>query len=184
MGTGGARKLVAVSVVAALAAALGPTPSAAGAPAADRATKTSQGQPVSVKTSRRGVRFSIGWSAACNDGGDPFVATTSTTKPLKLRKGRFGVAGSFTGKGADRVEVSYTVALSGRVKGRKGSGTWRITAAGPDTAGGRWTCDTGAVTWSAGGKAKRRGSRASAAAGGLGLKTSTRQPGRRTPRTP
>jgi hypothetical protein len=185
MGTGGAREPVALAAVTALAVALGVTPGAAGAPAGGRTSaKTSQGQAMSLKTSRRGVRFSIGWSAACNDGGDPFVATTSNTKPLKLRRGRFGIAGSFTGKAADGVEVSYTVSLSGRVKGRKGSGSWRIAASGPDTQGGRWSCDTGAVSWTAGGKSKRTGKRAGAAAGGLSLKTSTRQPGRRTPRQP
>src|ERR687892_1151382 len=52
--------------------------------------KTSQGKPVSLKPSRRGVRFSVGWAGECDDGGKPFAGTTLNTKPLRLRKRRIG----------------------------------------------------------------------------------------------
>jgi hypothetical protein len=157
------------------------------------AGQTSQGEPVSLKASRRGLKFSLGWSALCDDGGEPFAGTTFNSKSLRLRKrGRFEVATSFTDEASDGAQVAYTVELSGRVKPKKSSGSWRIAAAGPDTEGGRWSCDTGAVTWSApaGGKSGKGSSAAGTgirephAGKSLGLQTTTASPGTRAPASP
>jgi hypothetical protein len=145
--------------------------------------ETSQGEPVSMKTSRAGLKFTLGWSAAaCDDGGKAFTGTTFNSNPLETQKGNFHVSTTFSDAAADGVQVAYTVELSGRAKRKKASGSWRITAAGPDTKGGRWSCDTNAVEWSA--KAKRKGGKSASRVqlrdqGGLGLQTNTSSPGRR-----
>ena len=188
MGGGCARRGVVVVTLGALVAVAAAPDGPAVAKPPRAPNTTSQGQPAAVKATRRGVTFSIAWSAQCDDGGEPFAATTRTTKPLKLRHGRFHVAGSFTSPAADGVTVAYTVALSGQVKGRTAKGSWRIAASGPDTANDTWRCDTGRVSWSTGRKRARRAAagsdragalRAGVPASGLSLRTITRKAGRR-----
>jgi hypothetical protein len=140
---------------------------------------TRQKQKVSMNISRKGVKFSIPWSANCRDGGPRFKGTTSNSKPLRVRKrGAFAAKASFTGAAADGTKVRYRVAFKGKLRGKKASGSWRLTVRGPYIEGGTYTCTTGKVRW----RAKRRAKHGAAQAArrnSLGMKTKTSAPGRR-----
>lgn len=194
--TGRAAALVAalllVGVLLGTASAGTPATGDGQAPQAKSATKpssytgqTSQDKPVSLKASRRGVRFSLGWSAPCDDAGEPFAGTTFNSKPLRVRKGRLKVATSFTDEAVDGVAVGYEVTFKGKVRSRRARGRWQMVATGPSTTGGTYRCDTGAVKWSAKRRSKansrQRREGAPRAANKLGLQTQTRSPGRRAP---
>jgi hypothetical protein len=177
----GLTMLVGSASSATVSAAAAP-PQPAGAQGIAYAGKTSQARPLSLNLFAQGLKFSVGWSGRCNDGGRPFVGTTFNSRLVPVTRGRFNVASTFSDQAADRVPVTYTVRMTGAIKGKAASGTWRMVATGPDTMGGRWRCDTGALTWSA-----RSGTGSGApslagrplAANSLGLQTNTSSKGRR-----
>jgi hypothetical protein len=140
---------------------------------------TRQHQTLSLKTSRKGIKFSITWSANCRDGGPRFTGTTSNSKPLRVRRrGAFSAKATFQGAAADGTKVRYQVAFKGKVRRKRASGSWRLSVSGPYIEGGTYTCTTGSVGWRA--KRRKKGGSAQAARGNsLGMKTKTSSRGHR-----
>jgi hypothetical protein len=114
------------------------------------AGKTSQGKKLSLKFAKKGVKFSIPWSANCHDGGQAFTGTTANSRSLRMRrKGSFSYRGSFVDKAADGQPVRYAVTVKGKLRGKRARGSWSLAVAGPYAEGGNYSCSTGTVKWSA-----------------------------------
>ena len=111
--------------------------------------QTSQGQPISFDTAPDGVRFHVNWAANCDDGGNPFEATTTSRDRLPVRSGAFSTRERYRARAEDGALVRYQVALAGQLNDSAAQGTWQAQAAGPTSAGFDYLCDSGSVTWTA-----------------------------------
>ena len=102
--------------------------------------RTSQGLPISFRVSRSAVsRLAYRSTARCSDG----VRRTTPTGPLRgslrIRRDRFS--------GGIRSET-FRLAISGRLSGRRGSGSFRELYSGQNAEGEQVTCDSGVVRFS------------------------------------
>jgi hypothetical protein len=133
-----AAALVALSVSA--AAAAGPV---------SYGGTTSQKRAFTLTIGRDGVRFRIGWSARCGDGGKPFEAQTASRRGLPDPGGAFTSHETYDARASDGAMVHYNIRIAGTIHARTAAGAWRAVATGPYKDGGSYRCETGRITWNA-----------------------------------
>jgi hypothetical protein len=121
----------------------------AAAPTGTYVGKDSDAKKVSLKVSGQKIkRFTIGWTAACDDGSA--LTGTFHFKTFPRNGRRFSAGGGSGGVLPDGRDYSQDVSLSGRFtrSGKKATGVFRIaTEVQNASGGGVGRCSSGKVTY-------------------------------------
>jgi hypothetical protein len=112
---------------------------------------TGQGNPFGLTLSRDRQRVSslfILWTADCEPGG--ILDRALEHSAIRIRRGgRLSKSGPITFSTPNGTRYTGRFVLSGKVRRRGASGTYRATVDGITASGVRFECDTGRFKWSA-----------------------------------